>query len=384
MSNPKFEVNETPGGPAPSGSYYAEPPVKSHGCFFYGCIIALVGSGLCVLALVIGLVMLRNFANRQIREYTETAPATIPAVTASAEEKKAVKDRWDTFKKAVEEGKQSELVLTADDLNVLIEQNPTWKGKVHFTIKGEEISAQVSIPLSEWNVPLLDVKGRYLNGNATITAEVDENGHLDVRLRDIEVKGNKMPDNLKASFADENLAKSFSRDPNNQRMLRRLRSIKVKNSKIIIRSRAKEEPGAHGPAPADVAARVVKIIREQFNVSEEKVTPDTTFKQLGADELDVSEIVQEVEEEFDIDVPDDVADRFKTVGEMIGYVKSKVAEEEKPAAPKTGPAIEKKAEPAPVKKAEPPKAKEEKEKTPAGNASRDTPQAGPGGFGLAA
>jgi hypothetical protein len=188
MSYPKFEVNETPGGPAPSGGYYAEPPVKSHGCFFYGCIIVLVGSGLCVLALVIGLVMLRNFVNRQIRDYTETAPASIPAVTASAEEKKAVKDRWDTFKNAVEEGNQSELVLTADDLNVLIDQNPTWKGKVHFSIKGDEISAKVSIPLSDLKIPLLDVKGRYLNGNATVTAEVDENGHLDVRLRDIEAK----------------------------------------------------------------------------------------------------------------------------------------------------------------------------------------------------
>ena len=281
MSDAKFDVNELPPGSAPSGGYYAEAPRKSHGCVFYGCIIALIGAGLCVLAVGALLVMARNYLNKQIRDYTETAPVPIPVVTASPLEKKAVKDRWDAFRKAVEDGKQSELVLTADDLNMLIDENPTWKGKVHFTLKGDEISAKVSVPLDELKIPFLDFKGRYLNGNAAVTAEVDENGHLDVRLRDIEVKGKKMPDQLKASFADENLAKSFNRDPGNQKMLRRLRSIKVKSSKIIVRSRAKDEAAPAAPTPGEIAEQVTKIRRIVEDLGYEIASPTEARQLLG-------------------------------------------------------------------------------------------------------
>ena len=72
---------------------------------------------------------------------------------------------------------------------------------------------------------------------------------------------------------------------------------------------------------ASVQERVIDIVAEQLGVDKEKVTPDTSFvNDLGADSLDTVELVMELEEEFDINIPDDAAEKIQTVGEAIGYI----------------------------------------------------------------
>ncbi len=72
---------------------------------------------------------------------------------------------------------------------------------------------------------------------------------------------------------------------------------------------------------ADVSQRVIDIVAEQLGVDKEKVTPETSFvNDLGADSLDTVELVMELEEEFDINIPDDAAENIQTVGQAIEFI----------------------------------------------------------------
>ena len=73
-----------------------------------------------------------------------------------------------------------------------------------------------------------------------------------------------------------------------------------------------------------VADRVRAIIAEQLGVKIEEVTDSASFiEDLGADSLDTVELVMALEEEFGIDIPDEDADKIKTVGDVMEYLKKK-------------------------------------------------------------
>jgi acyl carrier protein len=72
---------------------------------------------------------------------------------------------------------------------------------------------------------------------------------------------------------------------------------------------------------ASVQERVIDIVAEQLGVSKEQITRETSFvNDLGADSLDTVELVMELEEEFDINIPDDAAEKIQTVGQAIDYI----------------------------------------------------------------
>ncbi len=71
----------------------------------------------------------------------------------------------------------------------------------------------------------------------------------------------------------------------------------------------------------DVYETVKKIILERLDVDEDKVTYDASFKDdLGADSLDLVELVMELEDEFGVEVDDDDADEIVTVGDAVAYM----------------------------------------------------------------
>ncbi|MFN2433546.1 MAG: acyl carrier protein [Gemmatimonadota bacterium] len=78
-----------------------------------------------------------------------------------------------------------------------------------------------------------------------------------------------------------------------------------------------------------VEAKVKEIIVENLGVDQEKVTEEASFvEDLGADSLDTVELVMAFEEEFDVEIPDEDAERMRTVGEAITYLKSKTEKAE--------------------------------------------------------
>ncbi len=72
---------------------------------------------------------------------------------------------------------------------------------------------------------------------------------------------------------------------------------------------------------ATVEERVKNIIIEQLGVDAEQVSPETSFvEDLGADSLDTVELVMAFEEEFDIEIPDEEAEKMSTVGDAISHL----------------------------------------------------------------
>ena len=75
----------------------------------------------------------------------------------------------------------------------------------------------------------------------------------------------------------------------------------------------------------DTADRVKKIVAEHLGVEETKVTDNANFiDDLGADSLDTVELVMAFEEEFDIEIPDDAAEKIKTVKNAVDYIDSQI------------------------------------------------------------
>jgi acyl carrier protein len=77
-----------------------------------------------------------------------------------------------------------------------------------------------------------------------------------------------------------------------------------------------------GADKENVHDKVVEIIAEQMQVPKDQIKLETHFvNDLGADSLDVVEMVMELEEAFDITIPDEDADKIQTVGQAIDYIK---------------------------------------------------------------
>ncbi len=78
-----------------------------------------------------------------------------------------------------------------------------------------------------------------------------------------------------------------------------------------------------------VEQRVIDIVCEHLAVNKEKVNRGTSFiEDIGADSLDIVELVMELEEEFDCQIPDDQAEKIKTVGQAIEFIEAKMKEKQ--------------------------------------------------------
>ena len=74
-------------------------------------------------------------------------------------------------------------------------------------------------------------------------------------------------------------------------------------------------------ATTNIEAKVKSIIADQLGVGEDEIKPESSFiEDLGADSLDIVELVMAMEEEFEVEIPDEEAEDIKTVGDAINYV----------------------------------------------------------------
>ena len=74
-----------------------------------------------------------------------------------------------------------------------------------------------------------------------------------------------------------------------------------------------------------VEERVIEIVCEQLAVNKEQVNRNTSFiEDIGADSLDLVELIMELEQEFDIQIPDEQAEKIKTVGEAIDHIEEEL------------------------------------------------------------
>jgi acyl carrier protein len=79
----------------------------------------------------------------------------------------------------------------------------------------------------------------------------------------------------------------------------------------------------------EIVARLKEIIIDRLDVEEEQIAPEASFvEDLGADSLDIVELIMGIEEEFDIEIPDEDAEKLTSVGEAMKYTLSKLGVEE--------------------------------------------------------
>ena len=184
------------------------PPKRGMGCLAKGCLILIV---LAILLVVVGI----GGTFWSVRHvYLSDKPAPIPEATAPAEtsaatpgetsqatpaEKSAeVRQRLDTMKKAGRAHEQTDMELTAADINALIAANRKSRGTASVGINGGVAQAQFSIPLERLDVPFRNAFGlgdRYLNGTVTIVAPPGTNAST-VQLSEVTLNGHSVPANL--------------------------------------------------------------------------------------------------------------------------------------------------------------------------------------------
>jgi len=236
MSNPTAPPPQAP----------PQPP-KQRGCFFYGCITCVV---LFLIFGIAGFLALRYGLNKVtaiVEAYTETSPATLPSVQMPAAEYAELDKRLTAFQESLNGQKaEAPLVLTGNEINVLIANNPAWKpvkGKLYVTIEGDQIKGKVSIPMDELaRVPgLSKLHGRYLNGSTSLKAQL-QGGKLVVNMQSLEAKGQSPPENIMAQLRMQNLAQNIENDSKSAEIIRRLESIEIKDGKITVKARANGSP----------------------------------------------------------------------------------------------------------------------------------------------
>jgi len=100
----------------------------------------------------------------------------------------------------------------------------------------------------------------------------------------------------------------------------------IKDSQTPASAVMKEGQLTPSGSTSSVDERVIGIVCENLGVNKEQVTRQTSFiEDIGADSLDIVELVMELEEEFEITIPDDQAEQIKTVGEAIDYIERELA-----------------------------------------------------------
>jgi hypothetical protein len=185
-----------------------QQPKRGMGCFGKGCLILIV---LAILFVVVG-VGGTYWGLRHV--YLSDKPAPIPETTVPTEtsaatpgetsvatptEKSAeVRERLDTMKKAAKAHEQTEVELTAADINALIAANRKSRGTASVGINDKALQAQFSIPLERLDVPFRNAFGlsdRYLNATVTITAPPGTNASS-VQLNEVTLNGHGIPAGL--------------------------------------------------------------------------------------------------------------------------------------------------------------------------------------------
>ena len=201
------------------------------GCFFYGCITGLVLLVIVLGALMVGL----HYVRKVVNQFTEAQPIELPAVQMSQSEIDKLKQRVETFQKAVREQSPAEpFVLAGDDINALIASLPelkAFKGKFYVSLEGDHVKGEVSVPSREMGLSMF--KGRYLNGSATFNLSFSD-GALAVRPQTILVKGSPVPEVYMQEIRKQNLTAGVTNNPAAMAVLKGLEGIQVKEGKLVV------------------------------------------------------------------------------------------------------------------------------------------------------
>ena len=232
---------------------------KTVGCWIAGCLGSLLLGVLLIGAMGFGGYW---WLTQQVEKYTDAEPAPMPAVEMAPEEIAELQKRFaDFFEEAMPEAGENgvgastdgedtprELVLTAQQINALLQSNETLADRAYVEIEDSRIRAKVTIPTDQ--IP--GGAGRHFNADAEIEVSL-ENGVLLIQIVDAKVKGESLPEEFAAELSKQNLAKELYDDANTAKMLQRFESIEVEDDTIRMRLKPTEKPDKETPSSAKAA-----------------------------------------------------------------------------------------------------------------------------------
>jgi hypothetical protein len=157
-------------------------------------------------------------------------PATIPSLNVSASAREEVLERWHRFEQAARAGEAANIELTADDLNILIAENPNLDGKLFATIEDNRLRLQVSVRLTQ----AIFRAAQYLNAEIVIEAPGPEAfDHPDLSR----IRVNRAP--LPSDFLEWKYSSRRMRDYLSQYAeTSRVGSMQIRDGKLVLHSRS--------------------------------------------------------------------------------------------------------------------------------------------------
>lgn len=167
-----------------------------------------------------------------VQRYTAAQPLALPRIESSDTALQALLFKWIPFQAAVNNGTADKpLMLSAQDLNACIAQNPKLQGRLWVSITNGQVFGRFTFSLDE--VKQANLRDRHLNGVARLNLEF-HGGALRVAVAELEANGKPVPGWLMKRLQKENLAKDAQRNAETAEFLRRLDRIQVQGDRIVL------------------------------------------------------------------------------------------------------------------------------------------------------
>ncbi len=190
-------------------------------------ILAVVG----VISGILGFLVYQAYSLGKI--VTSEDPVPLPIASPSEVESQSLDRRFAVFQGAIATNQSAQLILTAEDLNVIVAQDPQMAGKVYFQIEGDRLLANGSVPLN--NIPGLT--GRFLNGTIHLKVNLQD-GKLEIQPTQIDFANTDVTPFIKKAVSDsikqQNLAQEIESDPQLKEWLKNIKTIKIQSGQIIL------------------------------------------------------------------------------------------------------------------------------------------------------
>lgn len=200
------------------------------GCSLGCLLLALVVGGLGIF----GVIKAKQWGTAMLDQYTADAPLAFEAPVASPETVAALLERFDAFSAAMREGAEAEpLVLSGDEINLLIHHHPDWQelaGHVSVAIEDDQLTGTLSIPLDPIGGFLA---GRFLNGKATLRLALSGES-LEAYIEEIEVANQTLPETITRELKGKNLFEDAATDPEFRVTMGALDELRVAEGRLFI------------------------------------------------------------------------------------------------------------------------------------------------------
>ena len=142
------------------------PPRQGMGCFGKGCLILVAFFLFLCIAFAAGTFL----AVRYLRtSYFASSQAQVPATTATEEEQRLAKAKWEEFERGARAHEARRIEMTSDELNALIASEPELRGKGRVTIDNDTARLKISVPLDKIRM----LRGRYMNAECAVQSGPD-------------------------------------------------------------------------------------------------------------------------------------------------------------------------------------------------------------------